>query len=49
MPHAWVVCKYNYLIGDRWVSWQTYFQKADGVWYPFPLDKCYFWCGGTPI
>jgi hypothetical protein len=45
-PVAWVACRYNYYLGIRHVTWQTHFLKK-GVWHPYPLDRCDFYCTGT--
>jgi hypothetical protein len=47
-PHAFVVCKYTLYLGQRHVTWQTYFYE-NSTWYPYPLDGCVFYCIGTPI
>jgi len=46
-PIAWVVCEYGFYNGQRHVTWQTFFQGGDGVWYPYPLDRCDFYCFST--
>ena len=46
MPFAWVACQYTYYPEDRRVSWHTFY-KVDGVWYPYPVDRCFFWCAGN--
>jgi hypothetical protein len=44
-PMAWVVCKYDLFPEQRSVSWHTYY-KVDGIWFPYPIDTCEFFCYG---